>query len=286
MSVPGIFTIKNKQGGPACRQAGQILLIVVLAAVVSLTVGLSAVSRTITNTRVTTEEANSQKALSAAETGVEELVNNSSLLAGGGISSPKQLSNNSSFLATSDPIDGSQILINDGNQILKDDGADIWFTTYPDFGGPQWSGTLTVLWDNNDGCSVSGNQVVNPAIEIIVIQGANRNSPSMTRAVYDVCGGRGNNFSIPPILSDPNKTVNGRVFNNGANVTVTDGFIARVVPLYANAEMGARGSVGLPTQGYVIDSVGTSGNTKRTVRVFRGFPRIPIEYFPYNIFLP
>lgn len=282
----GIFENKNGQKRLARRQKGQILLIVVLAAVVSLTVGLSAVSRTITNTRVTTEEANSQKALSAAEAGVEEVVNNSSLLVAGGLSKP--LSNNSSFNATADPIDGSEILINDGNEILKDDGADIWFSTYPDFGdlpgGSRWSGTLSVLWDNNDGCTVSGNQMVNPAIEIVIIQGANRNNPNMTRTIYDTCGRINNsNFSN---LSAAGRTVSGRVFNNGANVVVTNGFIARIVPLYANAKMGARGSVGLPSQGYVIDSVGTSGNTKRTVRVFRGFPRIPIEYFPYNIFLP
>ena len=51
--------VKNhkKQG-----QKGQILLMVVLATVITLTVGLSAISRTITNTRVSTEEANSQKA--------------------------------------------------------------------------------------------------------------------------------------------------------------------------------------------------------------------------------
>src|SRR3989344_6496120 len=145
--------IKHNNG-----QKGQILLIVVLAAVISLTVGLSAVSRTITNTRVTTEEANSQKALSAAEAGVEELVSDDALLARGGFLYPRQLSNNSSFDAKADAVDGTQILINDGREVLKDDGADIWFSRYPDFGPyvlpsgalGRWSGILSILWDNND----------------------------------------------------------------------------------------------------------------------------------------
>ncbi len=277
MGISGFFTIKNKQ-------RGQILLIVVLAAVVSLTVGLSAVSRTITNTRVTTEEASSQKALSAAEAGVEELVNNTALLETRGDANPlsKEFSNNSTFKAKADAVDGTQILINDGNQILKDDGADIWFSAYPNFDGVRWGGTLTVLWDNNDDASgcVSG---VDPAIEIVVIQGASKDNPDMTRFVYDKCG-RINNSGFANVAAG--NPVNGRFFDNGVNITVANGFIARVIPLYANAVMGARGSVSLPTQGYVIDSVGSSGNTKRTVRVFRGFPRIPIEYFPYNIFLP
>lgn len=275
------------------NQNGQILLIVVLAAVVSLTVGLSAISRTITNTRVTTEEANSQKALSAAEAGVEELVNNAPLLAEGGFEEPKLLSNNSSFLATADPVDGTQFLISDGSEVLKDDGADIWFSKYPDFGDPgggRWGGVLTVLWNNNDGCGGSGNQVT-PAIEVVIIQGPNKNNPSMTRSVYDPCG-RIPNSSFTQV-GNRRVTVDGQNydFDNGVNITVPSanpgpGFIARVIPLYANVVMGAKGSVPLPPQGYVIDSVGSSGDTKRTVRVFRGFPRVPIEFFPYNIFLP
>ena len=46
-------------------QKGQALLIIVLVMVVALTVGLSLVSRTITNIRNTREQASSQKALSA-----------------------------------------------------------------------------------------------------------------------------------------------------------------------------------------------------------------------------
>src|SRR3990167_4715556 len=99
------------------NQKGQILLVVVLAAVVALTVGLSAVSRTITNTKVTTEEANSQKALSAAEAGIEELISNASTLATG----QKNLSNNSRYEAGVTPIASQDILINNGATILKDD---------------------------------------------------------------------------------------------------------------------------------------------------------------------
>src|SRR3989344_1439125 len=77
----GSFKDKSFQKGPACpalpaggRQAGQTLLIVVLIMVVSLTIGLSIASKTITNLRTTTEEADSAKALSAAETGVAQSI--------------------------------------------------------------------------------------------------------------------------------------------------------------------------------------------------------------------
>src|SRR5690242_8662448 len=55
-------------------EAGQALLIVVLVMVIALTVGLSLASRSITNLRNSTDEANSQAAFSAAEAGVEQAV--------------------------------------------------------------------------------------------------------------------------------------------------------------------------------------------------------------------
>lgn len=266
-------------------QAGQILLIVVLAAVVSLTVGLSAVSRSITNTNVTTEEANSQKALSAAEAGVEQLIQqkNPATLA-------NDLSNNSGFSASADPVDGNQFKINGGGEVLKDDGADIWLTTYPNFSGTPWTGTLRILWDNNGGgCGTTGTNI-NPAIEVVYISGS-RVTPDMTRLAYDNCSSRGNGFSnFPSDLSDAERTVteNGvsKTYSQGVRVPISQGYIVRVIPLYANAIMGTNVQIGsgFPSQGHVIDSVGTSGKTKRSVRVFKGYPKIPIEYFPYNIF--
>src|SRR3989344_9543942 len=59
------------QVGLPRRQAGQILLIVILVIVISSTVGLSLVSRSITSLRTSTEEAESQEALAAAEAGGE-----------------------------------------------------------------------------------------------------------------------------------------------------------------------------------------------------------------------
>lgn len=269
----GLFNTKESQ-------KGQILLIVVLAAVVSLTVGLSAVSRSITNTNITTEEANSQKALSAAEAGVEQLIKqrNPATLA-------NELSSDSGFSASADPVEGFQFAINGGNQVLKDDGADIWLTNYPDFTGTPWTGTLRIFWNNNGGsCNTTGANI-NPAIEVVYISGA-RATPNMTRVAYDACSSRGNGFQSPPSLSAAERTSDGRVYSHAFDINISQGYIARVIPLYTNAQMAARvmAGPGFPAQGYIIDSVGTSGNTKRSVRVFKGYPKIPIEYFPYNLF--
>src|SRR3989344_1874160 len=100
------------------RQAGQTLLIVVLVMVISLTVGLSIASKTITNLRTTTEEADSAKALSAAESGVERVIQRGPVGSGTVITA--------TFNTTSSTVGGTNFLVNNGNIISQDEGADVW----------------------------------------------------------------------------------------------------------------------------------------------------------------
>jgi len=269
------------------KQDGQILLVVILATVVALTVGLSAITRTVTNTRLSTEEANSQKALSAAEAGIEQLLSDPDV----SLNPETPLSNDATFTAGSIEVLGSDFHLNDGGVILKDDGADIWLTSSPDFTAPGWpgppgsTGTLTVYWTGEASCPDVA------AIEIIVLEG-NRLDPTMTRYTADSCG-RGNfdsvaasSYSLP---SDPDKNYQfSKSFDITSNAGGDGGYIVRLIPLYQDTEMGVSVDAGpdLPVQGHVIESVGTSGDTKRKLRVFRANPRLPIEFFPYNVFLP
>ncbi len=257
------------------RQDGQILLIVVLAAVVSLTVGLSAVSRSITNTKVSTEEANSQKALSAAEAGIEKLLSDATVGTSTG-----SLSNDADFTATVTEVRNNTVRLNDGGTVYKDEGADVWLSV-SDFSGGQWSGNLTIRWTNN-----SASCTQNAAIEVAVISGTDRNNPTLTRYAYgSSCAGRADGFTAPTLGSG---AVSGKTYDQGFTIPITNGYIARVIPVYANTTVVtvASGATSLPAQGNTIDSVGTSGNTSRKIRVYQGYPRIPIEFFPYNLFLP
>ena len=72
-------------------QRGQALLLVILTMVITLTVGLSIASRNITNSRSSSEEESSQKALSAAEAGIEKIAVDTS----GTTDTTLQFSNNS-----------------------------------------------------------------------------------------------------------------------------------------------------------------------------------------------
>lgn len=266
-------------------QAGQILLVVVLAAVISLTVGLAAIGRTITNTKVSIQEASSQRALSAAEAGAEKLLNNSNLFASQGT-----LSNSSGFNATVEEVLTSEVELNGGgrNFVKKDEGADIWLSK-TDFSG-QWGGELSIYWTDNDtsnGCTTAVPSKINAAIAVTLLSGV-KNNPTMNTYTYDACENRrdgvnANNFDAPP--SNLRTTFNNVIYQHGFKITVSNGFIARIIPVYADTHILVNGA-GLPSQGRIIKSVGTAGSTTRHIKVFQGNPKIPTEFFPYNLFLP
>lgn len=260
------------------RQKGQILLIVVLVSVISLTVGLAAVSRSITNTRVSTEESNSQKALTAAEAGLEDQIKRAS----GEQPDSKQFDNNSGYSAKTTEIkQRSKILINNYEiSVNQHEGADVWLTNYPDFSGTPYRGTLTVYWTGPAGNCTNSTQ---PAIEIVVVHG-NKANPSLTRYPVDACyATRGNGFNN--VTSNGNLSFETKTFKYSYTTpAIVDGYIARIIPIYVSTKVGVASSVILPAQGFEIESTGTSGDTVRKVKVFQSFPSLPIELFPYNLF--
>lgn len=71
------------------RKNGQILVLVLLVVVVALSVGLSVASRNITNIRTSTQTEQSQRAFSAAEGGVEDVLSRLSTIAQVAVASPE-----------------------------------------------------------------------------------------------------------------------------------------------------------------------------------------------------
>lgn len=261
------------------KSEGQVLLIVVLVMVVVLTVGLSVVSRGITTLRTSTEEENSQLALSAAEAGVETAMQTQT----GSTGPPQSLSNGASIdsvLVT--PILGSEFLFNGGSPVTQDDGVNVWLSTYPYYTNP-WIGTLNIYWGSSaagDTCATSGNAMA--ALEVIVISGS-KAFPVTTRYAYDPCTTRRsyNNFSA----STPSSVnIQGKTFPYSTQIPIANGLIADIVPLYANTPIGITAASNLPSQGNTITSKGSSGDTQRRIQVFQAYPRVPSELFQYTFF--
>src|SRR3989338_3701872 len=92
-------------------QSGQMLLVVVLVMVVALTVGLSVASRTITSLKISKQNEDSQRAFQAAETGIQEALQQLS----GNHTVAGILDNQASFNAVINQTSGNQLLLNGGD---------------------------------------------------------------------------------------------------------------------------------------------------------------------------
>jgi type II secretory pathway pseudopilin PulG len=285
----------GKQKYPFHSEAGQILLVVVLVIIVVTTIGLSLASRSITSLRTSTEEAESQKALAAAEAGVERLLENSApTTEGTTITGILPTANYSATIIL--PLSATSFLMNGGNSVPKDEGADLWLSDYSLGFNSYWppppspsTGTLTVYW--GDDASAPCNVI--PAIEIIIVSGS-KNSPTSQRYVYDpasgTCSSRKteNHFSgeveyTPKTFNDNN--VSKTFAYSTSPISVTKGLIARVIPLYGSTAVGIEANPALPLQGSVISSTGTSGQTSRKIRVFKGYPQTYLLYLSYGLFV-
>lgn len=269
--------VKNSFINKLKSDKGQSLLIVVLVMVIALTVGLSIASKSITSFKNSNEQANSQKALSAAEAGIEQAIKSNASVANSNFSA------GAGFTTTLTQISGTTFLLNGGNPVSQDDGIDLWLTPYSSdpnllYQNP-WNGTFTVYWGDASGpCN-------NAAIEVIVVSGT-RNNPSMHKYAYDPCQIRSTTNSFT-YISQGQSTVGGKAFYyQSQTIPVTNGLIARIIPLYTNTPAAVIGTAAFPSQGSVISSVGSSGSTQRKVDVFQGYPEVPSEYFLYNLFSP
>ena len=270
------------------NQKGQALLIVVLVMVVALTVGLSIASKSITSFRTSTDTASSQKALSAAEAGIEQALKSNTSIPITSISQDTKYSTDVSS------VQGTTFLLNGSNPLLQSSGVDLWLTPYSSDSAKLYqnpypsSGSFTVYW--GDSKEDSSGTCKNAALEVVVIAGT-KTSPVISRYAFDPCSARqtGNHFVSP----GGQATVAGRTFYYQATIPVGDGgvaggggLIARVIPLYMSAIMGINGTNNFPSQGSLITAIGSSGTTERRVNVFQGHPELPAEYYLYNLFVP
>ena len=281
--------IKNEK-----YQRGQALIIAVFILVVALTVGLSVATRSITTIRTAAEEDNSQKAFSAAEAGIER-----ALTANSGTNIIGTFAdNNSSYSATASLLTGDETLVNNGIFVPKDDPADIWLSDYSTDQSKiylnPWpasgSKVLTIYWvaqssnDPNGDCSANNEENFGPAaLDINAITGS-KAAPKISHYAFDPCGARAAVNKFSGVL--PGAGVAGTSFLYRAEITFSSanpGLLIRILPLYSGTHIAIKGT-GLPAQGTVISSVGSYGGANRKIVSYRGYPKLPIELYPYSVF--
>lgn len=272
------------------KEGGQALLIIVLIMVVALTVGLSLGSRTIINIRTASEEADSQKALAAAEAGIERALQ---INEGKIINDQRFIENITSYKIEVKETKGTTFLANGGNLVVQDDGVDVWLVSHDadgkaDYANPWTVDKLTIYWGDPslDHCS-------NAAIEVAVISGIILPLDlKLKRFTFDPCAPRrGANRFDNPGGGGPYTKDDKQFKYEAKDIDVEDGLVARVVPIYASTPIAVDGNeVALPTQGFAIESTGRSGSggreTVRSLTFFRTFDQVATAHFMYGLFTP
>jgi len=267
---------------------GQALLLVVLVMVVALTIGLSIAARSIITLRTTTEEVNSQRALAAAEAGIETALVSTET---GTVIADRALDTAATIVKVDvvDVAQNSSFLLNNGMLIPKDEGADIWLSTYTTdpaqlFTTNRWNGTLSISWGDTSG---DCNQA---ALEIVVFSGT-RTNPVLTRSIVDPCNtGRAaaNKFTTYPAIRRSNDCTVGTFSYSYTLPAITNGLIGRVTPIYTSTRACVTAQLGssvFPSQGRLITATGQAGGAQRTLQYFQGYDTLPSEFF-YALFAP
>lgn len=254
-------------------QAGQALLVVILATLVAATVGISIISRSITTVRISTAQEDSQRAFAAAEAGIEEVLKTK--VAVGSPTVPITLPNNSSYFASVvSPSSAREFLL--PGTVSKDDVVQIWLSNYsgcatpPCYGSP-YSGSITIYWNSpSDSCPSAS------ALEVAIFSGSTT-SPALSRLALDPCS-RG---SFTPVVAG-GTTMQDVTFSNGYTTSITNGLIMRITPLYKGTRLGVMGTKDLPSQGTNVESTGqvTSGaeTVIRKIRIFQSNPSLPSAF--------
>lgn len=275
-----------KSVGLHAPQRGQILLIMVLALVVVLTVGLSVASRSVTNVKISKQNEESARAFQAAEAGVQQALQayTNGNVSVGTAENPQNLQNNAFFNSQLTVIDGRRFLVRGGSSVEQSVGADVQLSSSSTF-----NGNVTIFFSQTDQniCSGTDKSKIRAAIEVLVVQ---NNATPIQKYIFDPCSSVSRTPGASPVSSgtftvtdnDLQMTTN---FNSSVSVgPITNGSVMKIIPIYNSTKVGIdTGTIDLPSQGKLVKSTGTSGETIRTVQYFESLPEIPTEILQYAI---
>lgn len=267
------------------NSSGQALLIILLIMAVALTIGLSVISRSITDIRISQEQEESARVFSAAEAGLE------SLLATGG--APGTIGD---FTITTDtqPRGDSYFFIFP-KAIVAGDTQTVWLVGHnsdgdPDPGVAQFSGTrLDVFWGNE---GTPSDQNDTPALEATIFYKLGdsfetikyTSDPHPTRRNQNNFSGSDLTINPSPI-EDKQFSFQRRILNLPTNM-----YVLRLKLIYNEGTdhiLGVQGVGGtLPLQGNCYASTATSATTgiSRKVEQCQFYPSLSgiFDYVLYS----
>ncbi len=268
-------------------KSGQALIIILLVMAISLTLGVSVASRSISTLRQISFSAQSAKALAFAEAGAEEALK---CLSDGSCSAPYDPAaaditgdgNNDFNYQVS--VLGQASIFNDLPPIDRDNTIEMNLVTYPR------DTQISIYFVDR---ASSDQLAANPGLEVSLIY-CDDDGPTCTtgnyklqRNAYDTDSARANGI---PKLTLGSYSVGGTTYGYRVTATPPGGkypTVLRLRLLYATEPISiateAAGGAIFPTQGAKIESTGFSGQVKRKVEIVRINPALS-ELFDFAIF--
>lgn len=273
--------------------SGQIVLILVLLTVVGLTIGLSLISRTITDVRISSQIEETNRAFSAAEAGVESALKGAAVGANGTVDLPGA-SADYSVLSVGGSTDTYIFPFTQ-----KGKTQTVWLIAHNSDGTLDFTGTspdpIKSYGPTNSIDICWGTEANQPAI-IMTLLYKDGSDYKLVKGAYDPNATRGNNFYIADSggnYCDGNynykktitfRTVPGTGGDGFGVVSTAQLIVLRLQPVHQDTSIAVKPSVGLPIQGKQIISVGQTGTgTTRKIQVTQGFYTLP-EIFDFSFF--
>ncbi len=253
------FNNKNKKG--------QVLLIAVMLLATIITVVMTIAFNATTQTQTTKLEEDSQKALAAAEAGIDTVIKQSVgfsvPIANIGQFSSQGITGNARVVATAYPYFVTPLL-------QKDEQYTFYLSNYPGYGSP-WNGSFNLYFASET------NQC--PSVMVTVIT----STYAQQRYIYSTCANTVVNVD-PNSSIQSTATVDTTVFQWKTRdpITITNGLVAFVTILNSRTKLGFKNTTSgaLPLQGKTITSEArTKSGVVKKVQLFQSYPQMPSNFF-------
>ncbi len=276
------------------NQSGQVVIILLLTMLVALAISLAVTQRSVTDVSLSTQSEQSSRAFSAAEAGVERAIQTNST------TDQIDLGNQSSAkVTTSDFLPRAHQAL-EYPPVGKESYAQFWLADPATLKPYYPNNTPIYLYFGNEDLISNLSSPETPAVEINLIA-TNGSSYNSLRYYFDPVASRrtDNGFSDPgcssaPLAintsSSPDASLADRRFRCRVTITIPSGiypFLMRVRVLYsANSQKIALApdpTKSIPPQITIVTSTGTSGQSQKTLQVFRQKYYLP-PFLDYAIF--
>jgi hypothetical protein len=286
------------------NQSGQAVLIILLTMVVALTVVLSIIAATTSDIKISSNETNSLRAFSAAETGIEKaLLTNTSY--------PSTPINGATFTANLAGLAQGTSSFNYPANIISGDSGTFWFVSHDPSGGnltcvgqPCFTGnTIKICWGAP---GTSSSSLTTPAVELSVFYLSTPGSVAtakVAKALFDPNSVRRalNSYAAPDAgctigtinyafqkqfdLSSLGITAGSYGAANGLQFMSVKVLYNTDNPHPIGINVNFAGNSALPSQGNLVSSTGSLNQATRKVEVTRVYNQAP-PVFDTAVFSP